>query len=129
MYLIGRPLMPPLSLTHLKYAAAIAVMPVKTTPGWSVAIAPSLIGAPVAFLPLPRPQTLFLAEAAPAPTLVAGVLPVLHAASSSAATAAPATATPTLNLLDLIAMLLLLAVLRTGVTTSAARSLSEQKYV
>src|SRR5690349_17411914 len=55
-YWIGRPLMPPLSLTQSKYAFAVFGMSVKSVPGCFVAMAPSLIGAPVAFWPLPRPH-------------------------------------------------------------------------
>src|SRR3954454_13322467 len=55
-YWIGRPLMPPLSLTQSKYAFAVFGMSVKSVPGCLVAIPPSLIGVPVAFLPLPRPH-------------------------------------------------------------------------
>src|SRR5919202_914205 len=55
-YWIGRPLLPPLSLTQSKYAFAVFGMSVKSVPGCFVAIAPSLIGAPLAFLPLPRPH-------------------------------------------------------------------------
>ena len=68
MYWIGRPLIPPLSLTHLKYAAATLEMVVKSTPGISMLIAPSLMGRPVAFFPVPRPHTDFFAEALPDPT-------------------------------------------------------------
>src|SRR5258708_106036 len=56
LYLIGRRLMPPLSLTQEKYACAIPVMPVKSVPGCLVTIAPSVMGSPLAFLPLPRPH-------------------------------------------------------------------------
>src|SRR5215471_10338643 len=62
MYLIGRPLMPPLSLTQEKYACAMPVMPVKSVPGCLVTIAPSVSGVPVAFWPLPMPH---LAAVAP----------------------------------------------------------------
>src|SRR4051812_27612500 len=55
-YSIGRPLMPPLSLTQAKYAFAVFGMSVKSVPGCFVAIPPSLIGVPVAFLPLPSPH-------------------------------------------------------------------------
>src|SRR6185312_3777027 len=79
MYLIGRPRMPPLSLTHLKYASATLPIVVKSTPGISMSMPPSLIGAPVAFFPLPRPQTLFFADAVPEPTFVAPVAPVASA--------------------------------------------------
>src|SRR5215208_4902950 len=48
--------MPPLSLTHLKYASAVLAISVKSVPGCLVLIAPSLIGVPLAFLPLPRPH-------------------------------------------------------------------------
>ena len=73
MYWIGRPLMPPLAFTHLKYAAAMFGMSVKSVPGCLVAMAPSLIGAPVAFLPFPSPHTAVTADALPDPTL-AGLL-------------------------------------------------------
>src|SRR3954471_1120361 len=59
--------MPPLSFTHLKYAFATLPIVVKSTPGISMSMPPSLIGEPVAFLPLPRPQTP-AAPALPAPT-------------------------------------------------------------
>ena len=60
--------MPPLSLTQLKYAAATLPMVVKSTPGISMSIPPILIGVPVAFLPVPLPQTDFVADAVPEPT-------------------------------------------------------------
>src|SRR4029453_16232007 len=69
-YWIGRPLMPPLSLTQSKYAFAAFGMSVKSVPGCLVAIAPSLIGVPLAFLPLPRPHF----DAAAAGLLDAAVL-------------------------------------------------------
>ena len=49
--LIGRPRMPPLSLTQSKYAFATLPIVVKSTPGISMSMPPSLIGRPVAFLP------------------------------------------------------------------------------
>src|SRR3954447_11939093 len=55
-YWIGRPLIPPLALTQSKYAFAVFGMSVKSVPGCFVAIAPSLIGVPLAFWPLPRPH-------------------------------------------------------------------------
>src|SRR3954452_13023784 len=55
-YWIGRPLMPPLSLTQSKYAFAVFGMSVKSVPGCFVAMPPSLMGVPLAFLPLPRPH-------------------------------------------------------------------------
>src|SRR4029079_12927409 len=107
MYLIGRPLMPPLSLTQSKYALATLPIVVKSTPGISMAIPPSLIGAPFAFLPLPRPQTLFVADAVPEPTLVA-VEPEL--ASMAIVTAAiTATGTAANRALRCISLLLPIA--------------------
>src|SRR3954467_3145736 len=55
-YWIGRPLMPPLSLTQSKNAFAVLGMSVMSVPGCLVAIAPSLIGSPVAFWPVPAPH-------------------------------------------------------------------------
>src|SRR5215510_945288 len=49
--------MPPLSLTQAKYAPVILVIQVKSTPGMFVAMPPSLIGSPVAFLPVPSPHS------------------------------------------------------------------------
>src|SRR6266496_1049583 len=69
-YLIGRPLMPPLSFTHEKYACDMPVMPVKSVPGCLVTIAPSVSGVPVAFWLLPRPhfeEGALLFEAVPPP--------------------------------------------------------------
>src|SRR3954453_9329390 len=87
MYLIGRPWMPPLSFTQSKYALATLPIVVKSTPGMSMSMPPILIGAPVAFLPLPRPQTLFVADAVPEPTLavVFAALAARLAVASSAA--------------------------------------------
>src|SRR5919199_855089 len=56
MYLTGWPLMPPLSLTQLKYALAAVVIGVKSMPGIFVTIAPSLTGVPVAFFPFASPH-------------------------------------------------------------------------
>src|SRR4051812_32157447 len=88
--------MPPLSFTHLKYAFAILPIVVKSTPGTSVKIPPSLIGAPLAFLPLPSPHTLFVADALPEPT--ATVVPPVASAASTSAAAATAAMTPTATL-------------------------------
>jgi hypothetical protein len=44
-------LMPPLSLTHVKYAFAMFEMSVNDVPGWLVTIPPSGIGVPVATTP------------------------------------------------------------------------------
>src|SRR2546421_9759843 len=100
MYLIGRPLTPPLSFTHWKYALAVLPMVVKSTPGISMSIPPSLIGFPVAFLPVPLPQTAFVADAVPEPTGPAA--PLAQAASSSARTLAAMHATPMFVFVDLI---------------------------
>ena len=87
--------MPPLSLTQSKYAFATLPMVVKSTPGISMSIPPSLIGAPVAFLPVPRPQTDFVADALPEPTGVAAadvLAPAAQPASISARTTVAAEA-------------------------------------
>src|SRR5215813_12755587 len=114
MYLIGRPWIPPLAFTHLKYASTIFAIVVKSTPGISMLIVPILIGAPVAFLPLPRPH--FATPAWPAaPTwLVTRVwLPPVAMATSTRATAAVATsARPAITFLDLIGPPLVPLVLR-----------------
>ena len=70
--------MPPLSFTHLKYASANLPIVVKSTPGISMSIPPILIGLPVAFLPVPMPQTDFVADAVPEPTGAAAPAPVAH---------------------------------------------------
>ena len=102
VYLIGRPLMPPLSLTQLKYASATLPIVVKSTPGMSMAMPPSLIGMPVAFLPVPLPQTLFVADAVPEPTGPAAPAPAVSAVSSNAVAAMVAPTTPILIVFDLI---------------------------
>ena len=48
--------MPPLSLTQSKYAFVVLPMSVKSVPGCLTLMPPSLIGSPVAFLPLPSPH-------------------------------------------------------------------------
>jgi hypothetical protein len=66
---------------------------------------PILIGAPVAFLPVPLPQTLFLADAFPDPTgpaVPAAPAPPVSAVSSSAVVAMVAPTTPILIVFDLI---------------------------
>src|ERR1700748_1802802 len=55
-YLIGCPLIPPLALTHAKYAAVMFSMSLKSVPGCLVLIAPMLIGVPVAATPGLVPQ-------------------------------------------------------------------------
>src|SRR6187455_765302 len=98
MYLIGRPLMPPLSLTQSKYAFATLPTVVKSTPGMSMSMPPSLIGVPVAFLPVPRPQTDFFADALPDPT--GACAPVAQPASIKASRHAPAAAPPIIVFVD-----------------------------
>lgn len=44
-------MMPPLALTHAKYAFAMFEMSVNDVPGWLVTIPPSAIGVPVAATP------------------------------------------------------------------------------
>src|SRR3954471_1303368 len=101
MYLIGRPWMPPLSLTQSKYALATLPTVVKSTPGISIAMPPILMGAPVAFLPVPAPHDILFAVAAPAVLLVA---PEAHAASDNATTQLAAQATPIEIFLDRISL-------------------------
>ena len=97
--LIGRPWMPPLSLTQSKYAFATLPIVVKSTPGISMSMPPILIGRPVAFLPVPRPQTDFVADALPDPT-GAVCAPAAQPASISAITQALAAATPIIVFID-----------------------------
>src|SRR3954447_24987686 len=103
---MGRPLMPPLSFTHWKYAFANFPIVVKSTPGMSMPMPPSLIGLPVAFLPVPLPQTDFVADAVPEPTTGALGAPTAQAASPSATTLLAANARPSLIFVDLIRSLL-----------------------
>src|SRR5512134_1035448 len=106
MYWIGRPLMPPLSLTQSKYPFATFAIVVKSTPGISMLRLPILIGAPVAFLPVPRPQTDFVADALPEPTTGVAALdvpaPAAQPASISARTTVVAEATPIVIFVDLM---------------------------
>src|SRR5438093_1325767 len=94
---------------QLKYAWAMSPIGEKSTPGLCVKMPPRTIGLPVAFLPLPRPQTLFVADAFPAPTFMVGRLAPVARAAVNANTAArqAAEATPILSLFDLIPSLLL----------------------
>src|SRR6476661_8752511 len=96
--------MPPLSFTHLKYAFAVLPIVVKSTPGISMSIPPSLIGAPVAFLPVPLPQTAFVADAVPEPT---GPAPTAQLVSTRASMPVSTHARPIFVLLDLIELLCL----------------------
>src|SRR6185437_8023028 len=90
MYLIGRPWMPPLALTQSKYAFATLPIVVKSTPGISMSIPPSLIGAPVAFLPLPRPH--FIAAPAAADPTFAFELDAVPTATAVSSAIGSATA-------------------------------------
>jgi hypothetical protein len=66
---------------------------------------PSLIGEPVAFLPVPLPQTLFVADAVPDPTGPAAWTwraLAAHAASTIAVVQTPASPKRILVFLDLI---------------------------
>ncbi len=102
MYCTGRPWMPPLSLTQSKYAFATLPMVVKSTPGMSMSIPPILIGRPVAFLPVPSPQTDFVADALPDPTGAVAVLaPVAQPVTISARTQIAAR-TPMIVFVDLM---------------------------
>jgi len=102
MYCTGRPLMPPLSLTQSKYAFATLPIVVKSTPGMSIPIPPILIGRPVAFFPVPRPQTDFVADAFPEPTgAVAVSAPVAQPVTISARTQLAAR-TPMIVFVDLM---------------------------
>src|SRR5665647_3365910 len=67
---------------------------------------PGLIGVPVAFLPVPMPQTAFFADAVPEPTGGAVPAAVAHAVSISATRPLAAHATPSLVFIDLIRSLL-----------------------
>ncbi len=98
--------MPPLSLTQSKYAFAMTGMSVKSVPGCFVAMAPSLMGAPFAFFPVPRPQTDVAAASTPEPTVGAAPVPVAHAVGISARRPMAAHATPILIVFDLIRFLL-----------------------
>src|SRR5213078_1551357 len=102
MYLTGRPWMPPLSFTQAKYALATLPIVVKSTPGISMSMPPSLMGVPVAFLPVPLPQTDFVADAVPEPTVPALCAPEAHAASESTIRLLAAHTTPTLIFVDRI---------------------------
>src|SRR5882724_9542739 len=64
-YLIGWPLIPPLALTHAKYAPVMFSMSLKSVPGCLVLIAPMLMGVPVAATPGLVPQA--EVEVVPAP--------------------------------------------------------------
>src|SRR3990172_6019389 len=94
--------MPPLSFTHWKYAATDFEMSWKSVPGSNVTRPPILIGAPVAFLPVPRPQTLFVAVCFPDPTGACPPAPVAMTVTSAAARPPTARETTTLNFLELI---------------------------
>src|SRR6476659_9643816 len=94
---------------HFQYAWAMSPIGEQSIPGLCVKMPPRTIGLPVAFLPLPSPQTLFVADALPAPTLIVGRLaPVARAAVNARVPARQAAeATPIFSLFDLIPSLLL----------------------
>src|SRR5262249_35209794 len=79
-------------------------MSVKSVPGCFVAMAPILIGAPVAFLPVPRPQTLLTFDCFPDPMTCAGdwLAPVAKAASSNAMALLTASASAAVSFFFLI---------------------------
>src|SRR5579859_2746164 len=79
--------MPPLSLTHLKYALAMPVMSLKSVPGCLVTIAPSVNGSPVAFWPLPSPHLPVPTRAAPAAATALGLATAAGAAVGAGAAA------------------------------------------
>ena len=103
--------MPPLSLTQSKYAPASLPTVVKSTPGISMSMPPSLIGVPVAFFPVPIPQMLCVAEAVPEPTGPAALtwraLPAQAAAAIATmqTAASPARILIFLDLIDLSSLL------------------------
>src|SRR5580704_7905570 len=66
--------MPPLALTHAKYALAMFGMSVNEVPGWLVAIAPRAIGVPVAATPGLVPHCEVLTAEALAVDVLAGAL-------------------------------------------------------
>src|ERR1700723_2865048 len=66
--------MPPLALTHAKYALAMFAMSVNEVPGWLVTIPPSAIGVPVAATPGLVPHCEVLTAAALAEDVLAGAL-------------------------------------------------------
>src|SRR5947207_9166946 len=96
--------MPPLSFTQSKYALATLPIVVKSTPGISMSMPPSLIGAPVAFLPVPLPQTALVADAVPEPT---GPAPTAQAVTIRASTPVSTHTRPIFIFVDLIELLCL----------------------
>ena len=93
--------MPPLSLTQSKYAFATFPIVVKSTPGISMAMPPSLIGAPVAFFPVPAPHLLTVAPAAAEPTFAVD-LELAAVASATVASSATGRATAKVILRSII---------------------------
>jgi hypothetical protein len=71
-------LMPPLALTHAKYALAMFGMSVNEVPGWLVAMAPSAIGVPVAATPGLVPHCDVLAAEVLVVDVLAGALELLE---------------------------------------------------
>ena len=66
--------MPPLALTHAKYALAMFGMSVNDVPGWLVTMAPSAIGVPVAATPVLVPHCEVLTAEVLAEDVLAGAL-------------------------------------------------------
>src|SRR5580693_6446049 len=93
--------MPPLALTHAKYALAMFGISVNEVPGWLVAMAPSAIGVPVAATPglVPHDDVL---------TAVAGALEALGGGVEA------------LGPLELLELLLLLLLLHPAAARAAA---------
>src|SRR5262245_56257772 len=75
----------------------------KSVPGSNVTRPPTLIGAPVAFFPVPRPQTLLVAVCFPAPIgAAAPPAPPARAVTSAAARPLTASVTAILSFVELI---------------------------
>ncbi len=92
-------------------------MSVKSVPGCLVAMAPILIVGPVAFLPVPRPQTLFLAVCLPDPIGAA----VERELAAVASIAAPASASGTASAKAALRNFIYLLLPSSGVRSSMSR--------
>src|SRR4051812_48208158 len=129
--------MPPLSLTHLKYASVERPISEKSVPGCFVLSAPILIGAPLAFWPLPSPH-LDVGPAAlagvevsfaPPPLLLSLLSPqaATREATPPSMTTSPASDRGVFQPNPVITVLLLLGLLESNAL--AMRSLRAQRYV
>src|SRR3954453_17317242 len=129
--------MPPLSLTHLKYASVERPISEKSVPGCFVLSAPILIGAPLAFWPLPSPH-LDVGPAAlagvevsfaPPPLLLSLLSPQAgtREATPTSMTTSPASDRGVFQPNPVITVLLLLGLLESNAL--AMRSLRAQRYV